>query len=248
MSPAGTPPRFDPKSILTTLQAGAVGCVVIGGLARVARGSDELTTGVDICPSLQSANLARLQTALADMGAVRRDGAELVLDEAHLRAEPVIDLGTPFGELKVIAAPAGVPRGYDALRAGTTRFAPARRASIWAEVCGRRSRRPVTSPRCPPRCAATRTWSGCRHCAGFSNSKRIRPVSSPRPRHRSCSPATPHAPRRATSSARVAGVLVRVPASVAESISQLPPRVALRDGEGRHTTCTHGAAAGLAAR
>jgi hypothetical protein len=120
MSPAGTPPRFDPKSILTTLQAGAVGCVVIGGLARVARGSDELTTGVDICPSLQSANLARLQTALADMGAVRRDGAELVLDEAHLRAEPVIDLGTPFGELKLIAAPAGVPRGYDALRAGAT--------------------------------------------------------------------------------------------------------------------------------
>jgi hypothetical protein len=120
MSPAGTPPRFDPKSILTTLQAGAVGCVVIGGLARVARGSDELTTGVDICPSLQSANLSRLQTALADMGAVRRDGAELVLDEAHLRAEPVIDLGTPFGELKLIAAPAGVPRGYEALRAGAT--------------------------------------------------------------------------------------------------------------------------------
>jgi len=54
------------------------------------------------------------------MGAVRRDGAELVLDEAHLRAVPVIDLATPFGELKLIAAPAGVPRGYDALRAGAT--------------------------------------------------------------------------------------------------------------------------------
>jgi hypothetical protein len=120
MSAAGAQPRFDPKSILTALQAGAVGCVVIGGLARVARGSDEITTGVDICPSLQSANVARLQAALADMGAVRRDGKELVLDEATLRAEPVIDLATPFGELQLIAAPAGVPRGYDALRAGAT--------------------------------------------------------------------------------------------------------------------------------
>jgi hypothetical protein len=120
MSAAGTQPRFDPKSILTALQAGAVSCVVIGGLARVARGSDEVTTGVDICPSLQSANLARLETALAAMGAVRRDDAELVVDEAHLRAEPVIDLSTPFGELKLISAPAGVPRGYDALRAGAT--------------------------------------------------------------------------------------------------------------------------------
>jgi hypothetical protein len=120
MSADGTQPRFDPKSILTALQAGAVSCVVIGGLARVARGSDELTTGVDICPSLQPANVARLQIALTEMGAVRRDGAELVVDEAHLRAEPVINLSTPFGELKLIADPAGVPRGYDALRAGAT--------------------------------------------------------------------------------------------------------------------------------
>jgi hypothetical protein len=37
-----------------------VSSVVIGGLARVARGSDEVTRGVDICPSLLPANLARL--------------------------------------------------------------------------------------------------------------------------------------------------------------------------------------------
>jgi hypothetical protein len=116
----GTQERFDPRSILTALQAAAVSSVVIGGLARVARGSDEVTTGVDICPSLQAANLGRLETALADMGAARPDGDDLAIDEAHLRAEPVIDMSTPFGELKLIAAPAGVPRGYDALRAGAT--------------------------------------------------------------------------------------------------------------------------------
>jgi hypothetical protein len=111
---------FDPRSMLTALQAAAASCVVIGGLARVARGSDEVTTGVDICPSLQAANLARLEAALADMGAVRRDGRELVVGDAHLRAEQVIELSTAFGELKLIAAPAGVPRGYDALRAGAS--------------------------------------------------------------------------------------------------------------------------------
>ena len=120
MSPTGRQQSFDPKSILTALQAGAVSCVVIGGLARVARGSDEVTTGVDICPALQSANVARLETALAEMRAVRHDGAEFIVDQAHLRAEPVINLSTQFGELKLIAAPAGVPRGYDALRAGAT--------------------------------------------------------------------------------------------------------------------------------
>jgi hypothetical protein len=111
---------FDPRSILAALQAAAVSSVLIGGLARVARGSEELTRGIDICPSLQAANLARLETALANISATRPDGRELVLDETHLRAEPVIGVSTAFGELKLIAAPAGVPRGYDALRAGAT--------------------------------------------------------------------------------------------------------------------------------
>jgi len=112
--------RSDPRSILTGLQAAGVPCVVIGGLARVARGSDEVTKGVDICPSLLPANLARLQAALTDMDAARRDGHELTVDEAHLRAEPVIELSTAFGELKLVATPAGVPRGYEALRAGAS--------------------------------------------------------------------------------------------------------------------------------
>jgi hypothetical protein len=120
MSTSDSQTRFDPRSILTGLQAGAVACVVIGGIARVARGSDEVTRGVDICPSLQPANVARLAIVLADMEAVRTDGSELTLDEAVLRAEPVVDLMTPFGELKLIAAPAGVPRGYEALRAGAS--------------------------------------------------------------------------------------------------------------------------------
>jgi hypothetical protein len=112
--------RSDPRSILAGLQAAGVSSVVIGGLARVARGSDEVTRGVDICPSLLPANLARLGAALTEMDAARRDGRELIVDEAHLRGEPVIELSTAFGELKLVATPAGVPRGYEALRAGAS--------------------------------------------------------------------------------------------------------------------------------
>ncbi len=111
---------FDPRSILGALQSHDVVCVVIGGLARVARGSDEITTGVDICPSLQTASLLHLDTALLDLEAIRTDGRTLMIAESHLRAEPVIALSTVFGELKLVATPAGVPRGYEALKVGAS--------------------------------------------------------------------------------------------------------------------------------
>jgi hypothetical protein len=119
MTPSPAQP-FDPRATLAALQAAGVSSVLIGGLARVARGADEITRGVDICPSLQPPNLVRLQAALAQMDATRPDGQELVLDPENLRAEPVVTLATAFGELKLIAAPAGVPRGYDALRTGAS--------------------------------------------------------------------------------------------------------------------------------
>lgn len=113
-----------------------VGHMLVGGLARVARGSDEVTRGVDICPALQAANLDRLATALTDMGAARRDGEDLAVDEARLQAESVIELSTSFGELKIVATPAGVPRGFDALRAGATK-------EHLGQGCAQRSPRPA---------------------------------------------------------------------------------------------------------
>lgn len=110
--------EFDPRQILSSLQGNMVLNVVIGGLARVLRGSDEVTTGVDVCPSLQRQSVARLAKALEKMEAVRPDGRELIVDVDTLQAEPVMELSTAFGELKLVPTPAGVPRGFDALRAG----------------------------------------------------------------------------------------------------------------------------------
>ncbi len=57
-----------------------------------------------------------VDVALGEMGAA---GAAPI-DESRLRAEPVVDLMTGFGELKVVPTPAGVPRGYEALRPGAS--------------------------------------------------------------------------------------------------------------------------------
>jgi hypothetical protein len=117
--------QFNPRAMLVALQRREVDFILIGGLARVARGADEITRDLDICPSLQPISLGRLQAALIDLGVVSPDvigGPPLqhVYDEARLRAEKVVSLPTVVGELKLVAAPAGVPRGYDALRAGAT--------------------------------------------------------------------------------------------------------------------------------
>jgi hypothetical protein len=94
---------------------------LIGGLARVIRGSDELTDGVDVCPSLKGDNLERLAGALEQLEARRADRKRLVVDEDSLRAEPVLRLRTARGELKLVPEPAGTRRGFDDLRRAATR-------------------------------------------------------------------------------------------------------------------------------
>ena len=112
---------FEPRAILAALDRNYVAYVVIGGFARVIRGTDELTDGVDVCPSLRPDNLERLGRALEELGARRADRRRLVVDEETLGKEPVLGLRTAKGELKVVPEPAGTRRGYDDLRRGATR-------------------------------------------------------------------------------------------------------------------------------
>ncbi len=112
---------FDPRAILAALDRNYVAYVVIGGFARVIRGTDELTDGVDVCPSLRPDNLERLGRALEELEASRTDRRRLVLDDEALGKEPVLGLRTAKGHLKVVPEPAGTRRGYDDLRRGATR-------------------------------------------------------------------------------------------------------------------------------
>jgi hypothetical protein len=113
-------PDFDPYGILQALERHRVKYVLIGGFARVLRGTEELTRGVDIVPSPRSENLRRLDDALLEIGAERADGRKLERFETALAEQPLIELVTQHGELKVVPTPNGT-RGYDDLRRGAHR-------------------------------------------------------------------------------------------------------------------------------
>jgi hypothetical protein len=119
---------FDPISLLEALECARVNLVVIGAFARVARGTGEVTDGLDVIPSLREDNASRLQKALAELQAVRVDGKPLDLSTLDV---PVIELRTRAGELKLIPEPAG-SRGYDDLRRHASRelLAPGLRIQI----------------------------------------------------------------------------------------------------------------------
>jgi hypothetical protein len=125
--------HFDPYALLDALERQRVTYIVVGGLGRVLHGSDELTDGLDIVPSLRDENLRRLGQALDDVNARRPDRRPLVL-ERDLSRQPVLELQTDAGELKIVSEPAGT-RGYDDLRRRAVR-----------EPIGRGLRPSVASP------------------------------------------------------------------------------------------------------
>jgi hypothetical protein len=112
--------EFDPRGLLAALHRNQLHYVLIGGLARVIRGTDEVTSGVDICPSLRSENVQRLAWALGEFDAKRADRRRLTVDEESLRGEAVLRLRTSMGELNVVAEPAGTRRGFEDLRRGAS--------------------------------------------------------------------------------------------------------------------------------
>jgi hypothetical protein len=112
--------QLDPYALLQALDRHRVTYILIGGFARIVQGTEEMTYGLDFTPSLREQNLERLERALRELEARRADGHELSLAPEPLAAEPVHELQTRYGELKLVPEPAGT-RGYDDLRRAATR-------------------------------------------------------------------------------------------------------------------------------
>jgi hypothetical protein len=129
-----TKPRFDPYAILAALEKERTAHVLIGAFARVIEGSDEITLGVDLTPSTRPENLRRLELALAGINARRADGRAPELERSDFNREPVVELATDHGEVKVVPFPEGT-RGYEDLRRAAVR-----------EPIGRGLRPSVASP------------------------------------------------------------------------------------------------------
>ena len=119
MAPADV--AFDPRAILAALERNYVDYVLIGGLARVLRGSYEIARGVDVCPSFGEDNIARLTQAVGELEAQSADGRKLVFDERTLGDKDVVAFSTAAGELKIVPSPAGAPNGFVDLRRAATK-------------------------------------------------------------------------------------------------------------------------------
>lgn len=108
-----TPAPFDPYALLRVLERHQVAYVLIGGLARVLHGSDEITRDVDITPATRPSSLDRILAALDELDA--RGPRRRLPTREDLLDQTVLKLATAHGELKLIPAPVGTS-GYQDLR------------------------------------------------------------------------------------------------------------------------------------
>jgi len=95
--------------------------VIFGGMAARLHDTGHATVDVDICPSTDDANLPRLASALADLGArlrVSGDSAGVAFEPhgGHVAHVELITLITEHGPLHLCFAPDGFPDGYASLR------------------------------------------------------------------------------------------------------------------------------------
>lgn len=114
-------PQFDPYAILKAVERERVGYVIVGAFARVLVGAEEITRGIDLTPSTHPENLHRLDLALEEIMAHRPDGGEPAVQTTDYAREPVVELETDHGEVKVVPYPEGT-RGYDDLRRAAERL------------------------------------------------------------------------------------------------------------------------------
>jgi transcriptional regulator with XRE-family HTH domain len=113
---------LDPYAMLRELEYERVSYVVVGAVARMIHGSQEITENLDITPSMRPDNLRRLQEALETMNTRRVDTQPLSIDQLDAEREPIVMLICDAGELHIVARPVGT-RGYDDLRRRANREA-----------------------------------------------------------------------------------------------------------------------------
>lgn len=110
--------EVDAAGIVSVLNRHGVRYVVIGAFAAIAQQAPiPPTRDIDLTPETSVENLARLSSALKDLGArVRTDavpeGLPFEHDGASLRRAAIWNLVCPLGEFDITFSPSGFERGY----------------------------------------------------------------------------------------------------------------------------------------
>jgi len=113
--------KFSPAELLEVLNRHGVRYVVIGGLAATIYGSPHVTFDVDIAPERNAENLAKLSSALEELGArVRAEGEPKGLEFGHnassLGRVEIWNLTTEMGDLDITFVPSGTGGYKDLIR------------------------------------------------------------------------------------------------------------------------------------
>lgn len=114
-----TRPDLAAHDILAALNRHGVDYVVIGAFAAIAQGVPlAATADIDVTPSRDPENLARLSAALDELGAgIRVDDVDEGLpfrhDKRSLAAVDMLNLTCPAGDFDLVFVPAGTTGGYD---------------------------------------------------------------------------------------------------------------------------------------
>ena len=117
---------FDPERILRALARRQVQYVLVGATAARLQGFPRLTADADITPARDGANLARLASALRDLGAriyteAVPEGLPFSCDAAALARAKLWNLITDAGRVDVIFEPSGTA-GYEDLAASAITY------------------------------------------------------------------------------------------------------------------------------
>ncbi|MGI8756325.1 MAG: hypothetical protein ACR2MB_10810 [Acidimicrobiales bacterium] len=91
-------PPLDVKRIVVALDRHGVAYLLIGGLGATLYGAERVTQDIDLLPRTDVDNLARLATALRDLGAFLRVGG---LSDDEARALPVVIDGRSLAATEV---------------------------------------------------------------------------------------------------------------------------------------------------
>jgi hypothetical protein len=114
--------ELDLAGLVRALDRHGVAYVLIGGIAAVTHGSPFPTEDLDITPSTEPDNLARLSAALTELDAKvsvegSPDGLPFAHDAHSLGAVQTWNLTTAFGDLDISLVPSGTTGYKDLSRA-----------------------------------------------------------------------------------------------------------------------------------
>lgn len=113
-------PALDAAHIIATLNRHNVEYVIVGGYAANIYGAVRPTQDIDVTPKTTPENLARLVTALKELGAGIRvdelpEGLPFDASAESLAGVKMLNLRSPHGDIDLTFAPAAFDNGYDDL-------------------------------------------------------------------------------------------------------------------------------------